>query len=172
MNEDYLLSLLLQVIWNHIIFNTVDKRCVGLCLAVCGSMCVIVLSSHCCLLKSLSVLQVSTLSRWCIAVNWMKRLKRLMVFISMEDLISLDMKTMMWIAPRQQAFITKTKWDSDKALSASAKNYFTQQCIDWVKKYINYGKHSLLRTGDSHGCLLFFLSTQFPLCHSSIDNPP
>ncbi|XP_049458275.1 major histocompatibility complex class I-related gene protein-like [Epinephelus fuscoguttatus] len=62
-----------------------------------------------------------------------------------EDFISLDLKTETWIAPNLQAFITKHKWDSDKADIAYRKNYLTQICPDWLKKYVDYGRSSLLR---------------------------
>ncbi|XP_069372186.1 class I histocompatibility antigen, F10 alpha chain-like isoform X1 [Paralichthys olivaceus] len=63
-----------------------------------------------------------------------------------EDLISLDLETETWIAPTPQAVITKLKWDNDKALLAYWKNYYTQECPDWLKKYLEHGKSSLLRT--------------------------
>ncbi|XP_028256392.1 major histocompatibility complex class I-related gene protein-like [Parambassis ranga] len=63
-----------------------------------------------------------------------------------EDFISFDLKTETWVAPRQQAVITKNKLDQNKALTASQKNYYTQLCPDWGKKYVNYGRSSLMRT--------------------------
>uniref|UniRef100_A0A3B5B3H3 Ig-like domain-containing protein n=1 Tax=Stegastes partitus TaxID=144197 RepID=A0A3B5B3H3_9TELE len=62
-----------------------------------------------------------------------------------EDFISLDLKTETWIAPRQQAVITKHKWDNNKAWIAQQKNYLTQICPEWLKKYVNYGRSSLMR---------------------------
>ncbi|XP_035848682.1 major histocompatibility complex class I-related gene protein-like isoform X3 [Sander lucioperca] len=63
-----------------------------------------------------------------------------------EDFISFDLKTETWIAPKQQAVITKHKWDNNKARIAQDKHYLTQICPEWVKKYVNYGRSSLLRT--------------------------
>ncbi|CAK6984475.1 major histocompatibility complex class I-related gene protein-like [Scomber scombrus] len=63
-----------------------------------------------------------------------------------EDYISFDLKTMTWIAPKQQAFFTKQKWDDDKAFNAQTKNYLTQTCIDDLKMYLKYGRSSLMRT--------------------------
>nr|APD68797.1 MHC class I alpha antigen [Trachinotus ovatus] len=63
-----------------------------------------------------------------------------------EDFISLDLKTETWIAPTPQAFITKNKWDNDKAQNTYLKNYYTQLCPEWLKKYVNYGRSSLMRT--------------------------
>ncbi|XP_030268308.1 major histocompatibility complex class I-related gene protein-like [Sparus aurata] len=63
-----------------------------------------------------------------------------------EDFIAFDLKTETWIAPKQQAVITKNKWDHNKAYVASQKNYFTQICPEWLKKYVDYGRSVLLRT--------------------------
>ncbi|XP_062247409.1 H-2 class I histocompatibility antigen, Q9 alpha chain-like [Platichthys flesus] len=63
-----------------------------------------------------------------------------------EDFISLDLETETWIAPTPQSFITKLKWDQDKALLAQKKNYFTVVCPTWGRKYLEQGRSSLLRT--------------------------
>ncbi|KAK5854724.1 hypothetical protein PBY51_004896 [Eleginops maclovinus] len=63
-----------------------------------------------------------------------------------EDFISFDLETGSWIAPKPESVITKHKWDQDKAWIAQTKNYLTQECPEWVRKYVNYGKSSLLRT--------------------------
>ncbi|XP_074469526.1 class I histocompatibility antigen, F10 alpha chain-like isoform X2 [Sebastes fasciatus] len=63
-----------------------------------------------------------------------------------EDFISFDLKTETWVAPKQQALITKHKWDHDKASRAQYKLYLTQECPEWLKKYVNYGRSVLLRT--------------------------
>uniref|UniRef100_UPI003AAF4114 major histocompatibility complex class I-related gene protein-like n=1 Tax=Centroberyx gerrardi TaxID=166262 RepID=UPI003AAF4114 len=63
-----------------------------------------------------------------------------------EDFITLDLKTMTWIAPTPQAIITKERWDNDKARLAYLQNYFTNECIYRLKKYVDYGKSTLQRT--------------------------
>ncbi|XP_071223699.1 major histocompatibility complex class I-related gene protein-like [Salvelinus alpinus] len=63
-----------------------------------------------------------------------------------EDFLAFDLKTTKWIAPTPQAVITKHKWDSNTADNEYKKNYFTQECIDWLKKYVDYGKSTLMRT--------------------------
>ncbi|XP_078032007.1 uncharacterized protein LOC117263029 isoform X3 [Epinephelus lanceolatus] len=62
-----------------------------------------------------------------------------------EDFIALDLKTETWIAPKPQAVPTKHKWDNDKTGLAAIKTYLTQHCPDQVKKYVDYGRSSLLR---------------------------
>ncbi|KAM3842129.1 class I histocompatibility antigen, F10 alpha chain-like, partial [Diretmus argenteus] len=63
-----------------------------------------------------------------------------------EDFIVFDMKTLTWIAPTPQAGITKHKLDRDRANNEYTKNYLTTECIDWLKKYLDYGKSTLQRT--------------------------
>ncbi|XP_041664232.1 major histocompatibility complex class I-related gene protein-like [Cheilinus undulatus] len=63
-----------------------------------------------------------------------------------EDFVVYDMKTMTWVAPRPQAVITKHKWDQNKADLDYLKNYLSKECPDWLKKYVDYGKSSLMRT--------------------------
>ncbi|XP_044190927.1 H-2 class I histocompatibility antigen, Q9 alpha chain-like isoform X4 [Thunnus albacares] len=63
-----------------------------------------------------------------------------------EDFLVFNLKTETWVAPKQQAFITKNKLDNEKAINAQRKHYLTQICVDWLKKYVNYGKSSLMRT--------------------------
>uniref|UniRef100_A0A8C9XG49 Ig-like domain-containing protein n=1 Tax=Sander lucioperca TaxID=283035 RepID=A0A8C9XG49_SANLU len=63
-----------------------------------------------------------------------------------EDFISFDLKTETFIAPKQQAVITRHKLDHNKAWIAQQKHYLTQECPEWLKKYVNYGRSSLLRT--------------------------
>uniref|UniRef100_A0A3B3RA75 MHC class I-like antigen recognition-like domain-containing protein n=1 Tax=Paramormyrops kingsleyae TaxID=1676925 RepID=A0A3B3RA75_9TELE len=63
------------------------------------------------------------------------------------DFIALDFRTMTYVAPVMQAIPTKVKWDRDRAELENIKRYFTQQCIEWLKKYVSYGKSTLERTG-------------------------
>ncbi|XP_071400889.1 major histocompatibility complex class I-related gene protein-like [Centroberyx affinis] len=63
-----------------------------------------------------------------------------------EDFLTLDLKTLTWIAPRPQAVITKERWDNDNARLAFLQNYLTKYCIDRLKKYVEYGKSILQRT--------------------------
>ncbi|KAL0961593.1 hypothetical protein UPYG_G00354690 [Umbra pygmaea] len=84
-----------------------------------------------------------------------------------EDFISFDLKTLTWIAPKQQAVITKHKWDSNRALNEYLKNYYTQICIDWLKKYVYYGRSSLMRTVPPSVSLLQKTSSSPVTCHAT-----
>uniref|UniRef100_A0A3B4VPA8 Ig-like domain-containing protein n=1 Tax=Seriola dumerili TaxID=41447 RepID=A0A3B4VPA8_SERDU len=63
-----------------------------------------------------------------------------------EDFISLDLNTLTWVAPNPLAVVTKLTWDVDKARIINNKNFLTQTCPEWLKKYLDYGRSSLLRT--------------------------
>ncbi|KAM7373587.1 hypothetical protein PAMP_008428 [Pampus punctatissimus] len=84
-----------------------------------------------------------------------------------EDFISFDLKTLTWIAPKPQAVITKHKWDNNRALNTQKKNYFTQICPDWLKKYVDYGKNSLLRTDLPSVSLLQKTPSSPVSCHAT-----
>ncbi|XP_034561640.1 major histocompatibility complex class I-related gene protein-like [Notolabrus celidotus] len=84
-----------------------------------------------------------------------------------EDFIVFDMKTMTWIAPSQQAVISKQRWNNNKADLEYRKNYLTKECIDWLKKYVDYGKTSLMRT-DLPSVSFLQKSPSSPVtCHAS-----
>ncbi|XP_070841093.1 class I histocompatibility antigen, F10 alpha chain-like [Chaetodon trifascialis] len=84
-----------------------------------------------------------------------------------EDFISFDLKTETFIAPKQQAVITKHKWDENKAGIAQKKQYLTQICPEWLKKYVDYGRKSLLRTERPSVSLLQKTPSSPVSCHAS-----
>uniref|UniRef100_A0A8C4YY36 MHC class I-like antigen recognition-like domain-containing protein n=1 Tax=Gadus morhua TaxID=8049 RepID=A0A8C4YY36_GADMO len=84
-----------------------------------------------------------------------------------EDFISLDLKTMTWVAPVHQALTTKHKWEQNRALMEEEKHYYTKVCVDWLKKVLAYGKSTLQRTGRS----LFSLSLPPPLSQPLYPSP-
>uniref|UniRef100_A0AAY4CNG6 Ig-like domain-containing protein n=1 Tax=Denticeps clupeoides TaxID=299321 RepID=A0AAY4CNG6_9TELE len=68
-----------------------------------------------------------------------------------EDFISLDLKNTGWVAAKPEAEIIKQKWVGAEA--NYWKNYLERDCVNWIKKYVYYGKISLDRkvthSGDS-----------------------
>ncbi|XP_074873770.1 class I histocompatibility antigen, F10 alpha chain-like [Carettochelys insculpta] len=59
------------------------------------------------------------------------------------DFISFDKRTKSWTAAANQAEITKRKWDADTAFGDSRKQYLEQTCIEWLEKYLAYGRETL-----------------------------
>lgn len=64
-----------------------------------------------------------------------------------EDFLVWNVKTNTWIAAKQQGFMTATRWNNDKADLEYRKNYLSQECVEWLKKYVNFGRSSLMKTG-------------------------
>ncbi|XP_033831474.1 H-2 class I histocompatibility antigen, Q9 alpha chain-like [Periophthalmus magnuspinnatus] len=84
-----------------------------------------------------------------------------------EDFIAFDLETKTWIAPRQEAFISKLKLDQDEAERAYIKNYHTRICPEWLQKYVSYGKDTLMRTELPTISLLQKSSSSPVTCHAS-----
>ncbi|XP_076005934.1 class I histocompatibility antigen, F10 alpha chain-like isoform X2 [Genypterus blacodes] len=84
-----------------------------------------------------------------------------------DDFISLDLQSLSYVAAKQQAFITKMKWDNDKADLAQRKHYYTQECPEWLKKYVTYGQSTLKRTVLPSMSLLQKSPSSPVTCHAS-----
>ncbi|XP_039897143.1 BOLA class I histocompatibility antigen, alpha chain BL3-7-like isoform X6 [Simochromis diagramma] len=87
-----------------------------------------------------------------------------------EDFISLDLPTTHWTAAKQQAVITKQKWDTN-GFAISEKNYVSTICPDWLKKYVSYGSSSLMRTVLPSVSLLQKTSSSPVTCHATGFHP-
>ncbi|XP_049890718.1 major histocompatibility complex class I-related gene protein-like isoform X2 [Epinephelus moara] len=84
-----------------------------------------------------------------------------------EDLISLDLKTLTWIALKPQAVVTKLRWDADTVRLKDHENYLTHVCPEWLKVYVAFGKSSLQRK-DLPSVSLLQKSPSSPLsCHAT-----
>ncbi|MED6243565.1 hypothetical protein ATANTOWER_022481 [Ataeniobius toweri] len=84
-----------------------------------------------------------------------------------QDFIAFDLTTEKWTAGAPQAVITKHKWDNDKFKVAETKNYITQICPVWLKKYLAYGKRSLMRTDLPSVSFLQKTSSSPVSCHAT-----
>ncbi|XP_032065686.1 H-2 class I histocompatibility antigen, Q9 alpha chain-like isoform X2 [Thamnophis elegans] len=60
--------------------------------------------------------------------------------------ITFDKETPTWVAPVPQAQITQRKWDALPAQNQYIKSYLEEECIEWLEKYLSYGKETLQRT--------------------------
>nr|XP_046189681.1 BOLA class I histocompatibility antigen, alpha chain BL3-7-like [Oncorhynchus gorbuscha] len=84
-----------------------------------------------------------------------------------EDFLVYDMKTFTWIAPKQQAEITQRKWNNNPAEMAQRKSYITQECVEWLKKYVDFGKNTLMRTVPPSVSLLQKTPSSPVTCHAT-----
>ncbi|XP_070777283.1 major histocompatibility complex class I-related gene protein-like [Enoplosus armatus] len=88
-----------------------------------------------------------------------------------EDFIAFDLKTLTWIAPKQQAVITKQRWDAEKRRTKITEMYLTKIYPEWLKKYVAYGKSSLLRTELPSVSLLQKTPSSPVSCHATGFHP-
>ncbi|XP_026107587.1 H-2 class I histocompatibility antigen, Q9 alpha chain-like [Carassius auratus] len=84
-----------------------------------------------------------------------------------EDFLSLDLKEMRWISPVKQGTLTVDKWNKNTALLERDKGYFSTECIEWLKKYLQYGKSSLKKTVSPQVSLLQRSSSSPVVCHAT-----
>ncbi|KAJ8267380.1 hypothetical protein COCON_G00125520 [Conger conger] len=62
-----------------------------------------------------------------------------------EDFITLDMETWRYIAPGHRGLLSALKWNNYPGELEYEKRYLNQECFDWLKKYLSYGKSTLER---------------------------
>ncbi|XP_006034665.2 class I histocompatibility antigen, F10 alpha chain [Alligator sinensis] len=59
------------------------------------------------------------------------------------DFISYDLSGQTWVAVPTQAQITQRKWNENRALLQQDRAYLKETCIEWLGKYLQYGKAAL-----------------------------
>uniref|UniRef100_A0A8C4SUX5 BOLA class I histocompatibility antigen, alpha chain BL3-7-like n=1 Tax=Erpetoichthys calabaricus TaxID=27687 RepID=A0A8C4SUX5_ERPCA len=62
-----------------------------------------------------------------------------------DNFISFDKQTLTWTAASQHGQTTKARWDSNKAVNEYSKGYLEGTCLEWLKKYVQYGAKTLER---------------------------
>uniref|UniRef100_A0A3B1K4N9 Major histocompatibility complex class I UBA n=1 Tax=Astyanax mexicanus TaxID=7994 RepID=A0A3B1K4N9_ASTMX len=61
-----------------------------------------------------------------------------------EDFLILDKDTLTWTAPTPQSFISKQKFEKTTEASYQT-NYLENTCIEWLQKYVDFGRSVLER---------------------------
>ncbi|XP_046715502.1 MHC class I polypeptide-related sequence A-like isoform X2 [Silurus meridionalis] len=61
------------------------------------------------------------------------------------EFLSFDEKNSRWIAPVQAAVPTKMKWDEVPILNQYTKGYLEKECVDWLSKFMEYEKETLMK---------------------------
>ncbi|XP_039461639.1 BOLA class I histocompatibility antigen, alpha chain BL3-6-like isoform X2 [Oreochromis aureus] len=67
-----------------------------------------------------------------------------------EDFLAFDLQTLTWITPKPQAVITKMKWDAQKVRVEANKNFVGNQCPEFLKEYLRYGRRFLQTAVSCH----------------------
>ncbi|KAL0167295.1 hypothetical protein M9458_039139, partial [Cirrhinus mrigala] len=57
-----------------------------------------------------------------------------------EDFVSLDWKELRYISPVPQGIRTAQSWNNDRDFLENDIDYHRTVCIEWLKKYVEYGK--------------------------------
>ncbi|KAL7858768.1 hypothetical protein AOLI_G00188700 [Acnodon oligacanthus] len=60
-----------------------------------------------------------------------------------KEFLSFDDENMRWIAPVPEAEPTKRKWDDVPILNQYTRGYLEKECVDWLTKFMEFGKESL-----------------------------
>ncbi|XP_016349965.1 patr class I histocompatibility antigen, B-1 alpha chain isoform X2 [Sinocyclocheilus anshuiensis] len=84
-----------------------------------------------------------------------------------EDFVSLDKSSLTWTAASPQAVITKHKWEANRAIAEQQKAYLENTCIEWLQKYVRYGKDTLERNVSPQVSLLQKSSSSSVSCHAT-----
>uniref|UniRef100_A0A8C1LH60 Major histocompatibility complex class I UBA n=1 Tax=Cyprinus carpio TaxID=7962 RepID=A0A8C1LH60_CYPCA len=85
-----------------------------------------------------------------------------------EDFLSLDKSTLTWTAANPQAVLTKNRWETkERQLAEYWKAYLENTCIEWVQKYVAYGKDTLERKVSPQVSLLQKSSSSSVKCHAT-----
>ncbi|KAI4905696.1 hypothetical protein NFI96_029254, partial [Prochilodus magdalenae] len=83
-----------------------------------------------------------------------------------EDFLILDMNTFTWTAAHQKAVITKLKWE--KAGDPNyRKHYLDNNCVDFLKQYVEYGRSALEREVPPEVSLFQKDSSSPVVCHAT-----
>ncbi|KAM9446982.1 BOLA class I histocompatibility antigen, alpha chain BL3-6-like [Clarias gariepinus] len=84
-----------------------------------------------------------------------------------EDFIIYQLKTETWTAAKPQAVSTKQKWESDAGFMTYMKNYLEKECIEWLKKYVSYGRETLERKVRPKALVFQEESSPEVVCHAT-----
>ncbi|XP_056438641.1 major histocompatibility complex class I-related gene protein-like [Gadus chalcogrammus] len=84
-----------------------------------------------------------------------------------EDFISLDLKTLTWVAAVPQAVPITQSWNEDEADLQYLKYYHTKECVGVLKTALFYGKNTLQRTDRPRVSLLQRSPSSPVVCHAT-----
>ncbi|KAL7839199.1 hypothetical protein SRHO_G00258570 [Serrasalmus rhombeus] len=83
-----------------------------------------------------------------------------------EDFLSLDLNNLTWTAANQKAVAVKEEWEkTDKA--TNQKNFLENICIEWLQKYVEYGRATLERKVSPEVSLFQKDSSSPVVCHAT-----
>ncbi|XP_038581791.1 class I histocompatibility antigen, F10 alpha chain-like isoform X3 [Micropterus salmoides] len=75
------------------------------------------------------------------------------------DFLSFNDTEQVWVAPTDAAVPTKRKWDGVQVLKEYTKGYLENECMEWLRKFVDYGRMQL-RTASPPEVFLFSKNTK------------
>lgn len=77
-----------------------------------------------------------------------------------QDFIIFSKDTLPWMAMDNVAHITKQAWEASQHELQYQKNWLEEECIAWLKRFLEHGKGTLQRTGKEEGEHLVPISSE------------
>ena len=77
-----------------------------------------------------------------------------------QDFIIFNKDTVSWMAMDNVVHITKWAWEAGQHELQYQKNWLEEECIAWLKRFLEYGKGTLQRTGKEEGEHLVLISSE------------
>ncbi|XP_045914052.1 H-2 class I histocompatibility antigen, alpha chain-like [Micropterus dolomieu] len=75
------------------------------------------------------------------------------------NFLSFDDVNQVWVAPIEAALPTKRKWDGVQVLKDYTKGYLENECMEWLRKFVDY-EQMQLRTASPPEVFLFSKNTK------------
>ncbi|XP_026054675.1 major histocompatibility complex class I-related gene protein-like [Carassius auratus] len=84
-----------------------------------------------------------------------------------EDYVALDVKELRYITPVQQGVITTEKWNNDRAQLELLRQYYQNECVNWLQYFLMLRKVDLERRAPEVSLLQRDPSSPVVLCHAT-----
>ncbi|XP_012592074.3 major histocompatibility complex class I-related protein 1-like [Microcebus murinus] len=68
-----------------------------------------------------------------------------------QDFLVFNKDTLSWIAVDNVAHVTKQAWEANRHELQYQKNWLEEECVAWLKRFLEYGNATLQRTGTEEG---------------------
>lgn len=84
-----------------------------------------------------------------------------------QDFLMFNKDALSWTAVDNVAHVTKRAWEANRHELQYQKNWLEKECIAWLKRFLEYGKDTLQRTGNGKGGHLVPASSEHLVSHTT-----
>ena len=85
-----------------------------------------------------------------------------------QDFLIFNKDTLSWMAMDNVADIIRRAWEANRHELQYQKNWLEEECIAWLKRFLEYGKDALQRTGKEEGELLVPTSSELAVSYVTV----